>query len=370
MTEFRPVDPHTDPDWDSFVRASPDGWAWGLAGWQRLIERVPDWGLRPLSFEMRENGQRLALMPFHLNRAGIAASSGWGWVGPMLAHGLPAARRRSVLARVMAEAERLAAEAGAQSIALGSPSMTASALASARGVNPFFALGYDDLSTNALVIDLTLDEDMLWSGLSANARQEIRKARKLGWRAVRASWRQEVDTYYRLHAKTYRRTGTEPHPRAYFDGIAQEMEPAGAAVLWMGLDPDGTPCAFHNDATLNHAMFYHTGCSTESALASGINYLLMWTSITDAKRRGCTHFEVGDVFFNVRDGKQAGLTRFKSKFGGELHRSFKAQKTLDLPRPAPSPAAPAADAEPATQRLRERLPAALRRLIHFRHGGH
>ncbi len=44
MTEFRPVDPHTDPDWDSFVRASPDGWAWGLAGWQRLIERVPDWG--------------------------------------------------------------------------------------------------------------------------------------------------------------------------------------------------------------------------------------------------------------------------------------------------------------------------------------
>ena len=350
MAEFLPVDPAIDAAWDDFVRASPDGWVFGLAGWQRLIERVERWDLRPLSFEMRDNGRRVAIVPLHLTSAGVVASSGWGLVGPMLAADLPVGRRRGVLKRVMARVEEVAVGLCATAVMVGAPAVTRSALASRRGVNPFVRLGYEDISGNAMVVDLSADEAVLWSGLSANARQEIRKAERLGWQAAEAAWAEHLDDYYAVHVETYRRTGVEPHPRAYFAGIAAETAPAGHARLWVGRDPEGRPQAYHNDAVLGPGVLYHTGCSTAAALDAGINYLLMWRAILCAKARGATHYEIGEVFFDVRAGKQEGLTRFKTKFGGELHRAFRARKVLapaeatDASRPQPTSAAAAATA--------------------------
>jgi len=346
MAEYRPIDPHADTGWDDFVRTSPDGWVWGLSGWQRLIERVEEWGLQPLSFEMRENGRRVAIMPLHLNRAGVAASSGWGWVGPMLAEGLPSEERRSILKRLMTHAEQIGQDAGASELIVGSPAIVRTNIENIRGVNPFFPLGYEERSGNALVIDLTVDETHLWSNLSANARQEIRKAERQGWRAVQVNWREHLDSYYNLHVETYRRTGVEPHPKSYFSGIAEEIASVNHAVLWAGLNPQGQPQAYHNDATLQGGCLYHTGCGTTDSLQYGINYLLMWHSIRAAKMRGDRHYEIGEVFFDVREGKQVGLTQFKSKFGGELYRTHRARKKLVAPSsdhtppstpPVPSP---------------------------------
>jgi hypothetical protein len=160
--------------------------------------------------------------------------------------------------------------------------------------------------------------------------------------------------------ETYRRTGVEPHPRAYFAGIAEEIAPRGNAILWAAFDPSGAPHAYHNDAVLDQGCLYHTGCSTTRALAAGANYLLMWTAIADAKRRGASHFEVGDVFFDVPMGKEEGLTRFKSKFGGVLHRSFKSRKRLtglelDV-APVPAEAVPGEEgASGILERLRRRM---------------
>jgi hypothetical protein len=371
MKDVRPADPWSDPTWDAFVQASPDGWVWGLAGWQRLIERVPEWDLKPLSFELWENGERVALMPMHLTRDGTAGSSGWGWVGPMLCPGLDPTQRKGVLRRVMTQAEHLAREAGAHRVVVGTMPITTRNLADTSGVNPFFELGYRDVSTNSCVIDLNKDEDSLYSGASEFARRRIRKARKLGWTATPISWGEAVDRYYAIHTETYTRTGVSPHPRAYFAGIAQEMAPAGHAKLWAARKGDGEPRAFLNLGRFGTASYYHTGCSQSEALSDGANYLLLWEAILGEKRAGGQVFDIGEVFFDVTDGKQVGLTQFKSKFGGSLRRFFKASKDLPSTQVPPvSQPEPTPDAQTARQHSERGLGRRLmRRLRAARKGG-
>jgi hypothetical protein len=41
-----------------------------------------------------------------------------------------------------------------------------------------------------------------------------------------------------------------------------------------------------------------------------------------AKADGCLWYEIGPVYPGLKDGKDRGVTIFKSKFGGELYRSF------------------------------------------------
>jgi hypothetical protein len=97
----------------------------------------------------------------------------------------------------------------------------------------------------------------------------------------------------------------------------------------VGFDPLGKPVAFHNDARFKNAAMYHTGCSETLHLRSGINYLLFWEAICGEKVDGLLWYESGEVFPAAKLGKEKGLTDFKSKFGGELHRVFRGEKIID-----------------------------------------
>jgi len=326
--------------WDALVLASPDGFVFGLAGWQRLILDVRDWGLRDLSFAAHEPGRPerlLGVMPLQLDASGaVAASSGFGGVGPIVAGGLAPGHRVRVRRGLLRHAEETARAAGARELTFALQAVTAASRAG-RGVSPFVEEGYEDVSTLSQIVDLRPDESQLFAGLADDARRQIARARSLGYRAERADWAKLLDDYYRTHVETYRRTGVPPHPRAYFEGIARETAPAGHAVLIVGYAPDGRPVAFHNDARMGDGALYHTGCSETAHLESGVNYLVFWQALLDAKAAGCTAYESGEVFPGAAPGsKDHGLTVFKRKFGGEPHRRLRARKIL-APEPPPPP---------------------------------
>jgi ubiquinone/menaquinone biosynthesis C-methylase UbiE len=338
--------PELAGQWDALVRASADGWVFGLSGWQRLILQVSEWELRDLSFAARQDGRLLGVMPLQVDPHGRVASSGFGGSGPVLAEGLAAGQRSRLLATLLQEAEARARAAGGRELGFQLQAVTRSALANERGVNPFVELGFEDVSSLTRVVDLELPEESLWRGLSADARQQVQRARRLGYRAERGHWPELVDEYYRVHVETYRRTGVSPHPKAYFAGIAAEMAGAGHAALWVGRAPDGRAVAFHNDARLGAGSLYHTGCAETAHLDSGVNYLLFWHALLDARKEGCIAYEVGEIFPAARDGKERGLTVFKNKFGGTVHRLLRARRVLEpgaeLPAPAPPPSRRAA----------------------------
>jgi hypothetical protein len=350
-------------EWDAVVRGSPDGWVFGLHGWQSVVTGVDAWDYRERGFGLRDNGRLAAVMPLHFRPSQkVTGSSGWGGAGPIVAGGLTPENRRKVYAGVLAHAAALARADNSVRLDISMSPVTASSLASRRGVNPLELAGFKDTSLLSQVIRLDTDE-ALWAGLSKTARNLIRRARTAGYRAAPADWTASLDAYYDIHAETYARTGVRPHPRQYFAGIAAHVAPAGASRLLAALSPAGEPVAFHNTAYHGPGAVYHTGCSRDAVQADSLGYLLMWEALREARAAGAGWYDCGWIFPAATDPKQKGLTLFKTRFGGEPHRSFRAELALEsAAAPEPSAPPPAAGQRSPARRLLAKLGAAGRRL--------
>lgn len=340
--QFVPFSDIPAEEWDHVVLGSPDGWVFGLSGWQRLILAVDRWALRDHSFALRENGELAAVMPLQFNPATRRmTSSGWGGTGPIINGGRSGGFRERTLRLMFDHARDMAIEVGANVLDFVTSPVTRSSLASRWGVNPFVYYGYQDVSQISQVVDLSKSEDELFKELSENAKRLIKRARHRGVHVESVSWPEYIDEYYQLHCETYQRTGVPPHSKQYFSGIATEMWPAKFSVLHRAVLSDRGTIAFHNTAIFGVGAFYHTGCSTSDALSIGANHLLMWEAILAAKNQGALWFDVGPVFPDANSGKLEGLTSFKTKFGGEPHRFFRCEMPL--------PAASASEEESVTE---------------------
>lgn len=316
-------------DWDAVVNASPDGWVFSLFGWQELILAVDKWGLEELSFGLRENGKLVAVIPLQFNRHnGKISSSGWGGSGPVLHGSLVGKNRLRVMQAALDHCVALGRQCGASHFDFSLSPVTRSSITSAWGVNPFVFYGFEDQSILSQIIDLEPAEEILWAGLSTDARRQVRIAREKGYTVERVNWEECVDHYYTLHCETYRRTGVEPHPKEYFAGIAAHIAPRGHSVLWCARDPEGAAIAYHNAAWFGNGGYYHTGCSAAMTNELGVSYLLFWEVMLGAKKAGIRWYDCGAIFPHAKDTKQRGLTVFKTKFGGEVHRYFRAEILL------------------------------------------
>lgn len=313
-------------EWDALVLASPEGWAFSLYSW--LSNMADIWNLEEHSFGIQHKGNLIALMPLQYNRrARWLSSGGWGHGGPALSPDLGEKQRKRALTAIYQQVLDVARQQGASKITVSLSPLSSACLESRWGVNPLIMQGFRDVSTHSRIIDLSSDEERLWYSISQDSRQQVKKALKAGYRVQRVTWKEMLDTYYDIHVENYARTGVDPHPKGYFSAITNL--PNDQAVLWSGYDPSGTAVAFHNDARFQTTSMYHLGCSRSAHLASGINYLLVWESILGAKNDGCRWYEVGEVFPNASSGKEQSLTVFKNKFGGEIHRVFRGEITLE-----------------------------------------
>jgi dTDP-4-amino-4,6-dideoxygalactose transaminase len=329
-------------EWDQVVYSSPDGWCFSLSGWLEMV--TPIWGMENRSFAIRENGNLVAVVPLHwLPENKHLASGGWGHGGPVILSSLSLADRQRLWQACLAHLDAIAAEVGAERIDVSISPITQTSLTNRWGVNPLVDGGFWDVSTHTRVINLRQPDSELWFTLRKDARQQIKKARNAGYSVQLCSWNEMVDEYYRIHVENYQRTGVLPHPKAYFEGIAEQLDEH--YLLWVGISPEGLPVAFHNSACFGEAATYHTGCSETAHLKSGINYLLFWEAILGAQERGCHWYETGEAFPHSNNGKKRGLTDFKGKFGGEMHRLFRGEKTVIFKKKS-LPSAISSDIEP------------------------
>lgn len=321
--EFIGFDQISRTEWDTIVRNSDDGWAFSLAGWLEMI--TPIWNMENLSFAIRENNRLVAVMPLHwIPAEKRLSSSGWGHGGPSII----SKDHQRIWRACWSQVDAIAADLGATRISVSLSPICQSSLNNIWGVNPLVEVGYSDISTHTRIIDLRQDNEQLWLGLAKDARQKIKYAQSLGYTVRRCPWKDFVEDYYRVHVENYQRTGVHPHPKPYFEGIASQ--PDEYYYLWVGFDPAGNAVAFHNNARFKTAAMYHTGCSETAHLKSGINYLLFWEAICGEKADGLIWYESGEAFPSAKDGKEKGLTDFKGKFGGELHRIFRGEIIIPI----------------------------------------
>lgn len=311
-------------EWDSLVNSSPDGWVFSLWGWQELIETVEPWALEDHGFAFREGRRLLVVVPLHYHPgSGRMASTGWGGSGPVIDGRIRGKARERLMGQAVQRCLDLAKARGAVGFDVSLSPVTATSISSVWGVNPLVFHSLKDHSGLSQVVDLSVSEDELWADLTSDARRQIKQARDAGFRVERVDWSQHLDRYYELHVATYTRTGVQPHPRAYFAGIAAHTAPTGNSVLWALCAPGGEYIAYHNAAWFGSGSYYHTGCSADSALHAGANHLLFWEAMLGAMHAGIRWYDCGSIFPDVdASEKQRGLSTFKTKIGGQPHRQF------------------------------------------------
>lgn len=318
----RTVDP---AEWEALLAASDDAGLCHTLDWLTMTAEV--FSLEVHVLVARVEGRIVGAFPLHLDRRLRQARSGpMGPAGPLTVRDLSPAHRAVVTAALSRAVARWAWRHGVRRVTCAAP-----ALAPARRSDPVSPLPprWRVQSTQTLLLHLD-NEPSLRERLHPDVRRMMRMAETAGLRVERARWLDLLDDYYRLHEATYRRTGAEPHPRRYFEGIATLAE-RGRAVLWVARDATGRPVAFHNSARYGDGAFYSTGCSDPEAARVGANYLVFWGALLGALADGCRWYEIGEVFPETTAGKAHGLTVFKRKFGGEPHPYHRAGLLLVTP---------------------------------------
>ncbi len=320
--------------WDGLVNSSDDTWLWHLWAWTGALARV--YPVEKQYFICRVGGRDVGGLQFLLRQnTGSVLGPRYSLMsipaGPFCVSGVSNKTRTRVVAELTAAAMSWAREVGLRTLSCMLPPLAMSNLQNIHGVNPLIAAGWRDASTHTLIADLSKSESDLWLDLAHDARWQVKKARSAGYVVQRAKWREMLDSYYGIHVENYERTGVPPHPKSYFEAIAQ-TEDKHQSVLWVGRTASGRPVAFHNCARFRNGSVYNTGCCETEHLRSGINYLLFWNAILGAKHDRCRFYEIGEVFPDARTGKLKGLTTFKEKFGGELYRFYRGQIPIAKPR--------------------------------------
>ncbi|HEX5828505.1 MAG TPA: peptidoglycan bridge formation glycyltransferase FemA/FemB family protein [Candidatus Limnocylindrales bacterium] len=303
-TPFRP-DPAA---WDAFVEADPLGSYLQLTAWAR-VKAVNGWRSRRMLDEAAGTGAQVLLRrpgPFpwsfaYAPRGPVLRT----WDEASVARFTDLARERLRGAgrpshlRIDPEIERDADrdEGGAVTGALRAAGWTP-----APPIQP--------VSTRS--IDLSADEDALWSDLRKKWRQYVNKARSGGVTIVDAG-PERLDEFYRIYRETADRAGFLIRAQSAYRDVWDAYAPHGRARLLFAELPDGTPAATLFLVRAGTRVVEPYGGMTQAGADSRANYLLKWEAIRSSKEQGATSYDLWGL-------AHPGIAHFKTGFGGrEIH---------------------------------------------------
>lgn len=162
------------------------------------------------------------------------------------------------------------------------------------------------------------EQDIL-KDMRPTARNLIRRAQKEGVTVARsADPVSDLTHFLTLHDETRKRHGFTPYSTAFFRAQISHFAPRGEISLYLARYREEVI------ATSIHVHFagetsYHHGASTQKYRNIPASYLLQWTAISDALRRGDRIYNFWGISpEGVTKHPFAGVRTFKTAFGGKL----------------------------------------------------
>lgn len=285
---MRPFEGPADA-WDRFVRAQA-GWThFHLHGWRQVLERV--FGHECLYLECRgEGGVLRGVLP--LVRVRSILFGHYIVSMPFLNYGGPLGDEEAVRA-LAAEAAGRARRDGVKLLELRS-----------RTPLPIdWPVSHRKLT---VLVDIpNRDSKALWSSLSANIRNKVRRPQKAGV-TVRFG-PAEMDPFFGIFAHHMRDLGTPTQSRGFFAAIRDAF-------------PDSVVfgCAYKDDVPIAGGCGFRWADEFEIAWSSALrahsdlraNYLLHWSFMEQAANAGCSIYNFG------RSTPGSGTHDFKKQWGG------------------------------------------------------
>lgn len=172
-------------------------------------------------------------------------------------------------------------------------------------------------------------EESLLAGMRKTTRNLVRRAEKDGV-TVRASTDplRDVEHFVRLHDETRKRHKFTPYTNAFFRAQVKRFAPRGECTVYMA-EYQGQVIAASIHMHAFGETSYHHGASDSAHAKVPASYLVQWTAIRDALKRGDRTYNFWGIapMKPTDDGGReiadkshpfAGVTLFKTGFGGEL----------------------------------------------------
>jgi hypothetical protein len=154
-------------------------------------------------------------------------------------------------------------------------------------------------------VDLDRDEDAIWAGLDASARQNVRRAQRAGVLVREGRSLDDLAAFHAMHRhvrKAKYRLLAQP-----FRMLEAMHEAFGDRLCVLLAELDGHPIAGILFLVDGDTLFYKFNASVD--LPQRPNDLLAWEGLRLGRRLGLGRFD-----FGLSDVEQPGLVRYKRKF--------------------------------------------------------
>ena len=183
---------------------------------------------------------------------------------------------------------------------------------------------FDHHPQTSLVIDLLQTEDQILEQMKPKGRYNIKLAEK---HVVTVEVSGDVEAFHSLLKMTADRDGFGVHSVQYYQSMLSALGQNAQLLM-----------ARYEDQLIAGGIFvyldewgiYYYGASDNHFRNVMAPYLLQWTAIKEAKKRGCKYYDfLGIAPEGATKHPWAGVTDFKKKFGGRVV-SYPAAKDLVL----------------------------------------
>mgnify|MGYP000972436550 CR=1 FL=1 len=181
------------------------------------------------------------------------------------------------------------------------------------------------LPSNTIFLDLRKDKASLLQSMKPKTKYNIGLAQRRGVK-VSVAGTDNLSLWYSLYTETARRNGFYLHNIEYFRAVltsTAENTQSPAEVFLLIAEFDREPLAAMFLVITGNRGTYLYGASSSRMRNLMATYALQWKAIMLAKERGCTEYDMFGIAPNPDpDHPMYGLYRFKTGFGGEIHRSM------------------------------------------------
>lgn len=175
---------------------------------------------------------------------------------------------------------------------------------------------------HTLLLDLRMEQHVLFDRLKQKTRYNIRLAEKKGvrvqWHTAEntSEWNALVSRWWELLQETNERHGIRSHARSYYEHMVRVLAATGNASF-ASATHEGDVLAMNLLVSFGNTFTYLHGASSHIKKEFMAPYALQWACIFEAQRRGYHWYD----FFGVSPEDQphhalAGVTRFKKGFNG------------------------------------------------------
>jgi len=175
-------------------------------------------------------------------------------------------------------------------------------------------------------LNIELSEDELLKNMRKTTRYLIKKAQKDGVKIVQNKNSKALEIFNKLYQETVNRHRFVPFSPNYIKNEFQSFLNDNQVSLFFA--------KYQNEIIVSAMIifwqgiaFYHQGASSQKYPKIPASYLLQWEAIKEAKKRNCQTYDFwGIAPPNSKSSHRfAGVTLFKTGFGGEMKELVKTQ---------------------------------------------